>query len=437
MPSAKNENGKKYNILLLTNRDSDNTGDQILEACDISLVSVALKNLGLSSAEYVINSRALGIVKKAYLATGDEKHLETANNLIKAADLVIIGGTPVFNYTYQNFYERTAITVELCKKYNVPIIFSAVGIEYFDESNEKCQRIMESANYDVVRQITTRDDFDSLKRIKKREDLVISKVSDPAVFSRKVMRRFKSPKNPFSTKTIGLVVLRGDGFSNNGYDFSAEGAGKFWCGLKKALEEKGYRVIVFTNGFFEDEAFLQKLVKTYKLPAQSAVFNTNKPEDFMRQLTKCDGVVATRLHPSIISYSLGIPSVGLKWNMKVSGFYEGIGYENRVIEAKDITVDTVLTKLEEAMKEGVSFDSSYAYSVYETLYMGIANALHLPMKPIYSYGKLLRKLPAFKGTTKKEADLKIQKKLRRTYEGYNYRAVKVRELKHARDKQNL
>ena len=39
------EEDKRFNILLLTNRDSDNTGDQVIEACDISLIKTALYNL--------------------------------------------------------------------------------------------------------------------------------------------------------------------------------------------------------------------------------------------------------------------------------------------------------------------------------------------------------------------------------------------------------
>ena len=49
--SSKNETVTKEapdarKILLLTNRDSDNVGDQVIEASDISLIKAAMKNLG-------------------------------------------------------------------------------------------------------------------------------------------------------------------------------------------------------------------------------------------------------------------------------------------------------------------------------------------------------------------------------------------------------
>lgn len=55
---------KKINILLLTNRDSDNTGDQVIEACDIGLISTVMQNLGFKEDEYAISSRAAAIVTK-------------------------------------------------------------------------------------------------------------------------------------------------------------------------------------------------------------------------------------------------------------------------------------------------------------------------------------------------------------------------------------
>lgn len=64
MTEEMNVQPKVYRILLLTNRDSDNVGDQVIEACDISLISTIMMNLGLSPEDFVINSRAAAIVSK-------------------------------------------------------------------------------------------------------------------------------------------------------------------------------------------------------------------------------------------------------------------------------------------------------------------------------------------------------------------------------------
>ena len=140
---------KKYNILLLTNRDSDNIGDQVIEACDIALIKAVMNNLEISSTDYTISSRAGSIVSKKYIETKDAELLKGAEKAIKQADVVIFGGAPVFNYLYQVFYERTASTLEIAEKYNKPVIFSAVGIERYEEENRKCQRLKETLNFTV------------------------------------------------------------------------------------------------------------------------------------------------------------------------------------------------------------------------------------------------------------------------------------------------
>lgn len=41
------KDAKKLTILLLTNRDSDNIGDQVIEASDIALLHAVMSNLGI------------------------------------------------------------------------------------------------------------------------------------------------------------------------------------------------------------------------------------------------------------------------------------------------------------------------------------------------------------------------------------------------------
>ena len=44
------DSNKKIMILLLTNRDSDNVGDQVIEASDIGLLHALMMNLGFDKS---------------------------------------------------------------------------------------------------------------------------------------------------------------------------------------------------------------------------------------------------------------------------------------------------------------------------------------------------------------------------------------------------
>lgn len=79
----------------------------------------------------------------------------------------------------------------------------------------------------------------------------------------------------------------------------------------------------------------------------------NTPEYLISKIADCDGVISCRLHPSIISFSLDVPSVGIMWNAKVKGFYDSIGYGNRVFDVIQEKPEELVDRLELAMKEGI------------------------------------------------------------------------------------
>jgi polysaccharide pyruvyl transferase WcaK-like protein len=179
---------RKTRILLLTNRDSDNVGDQIIEASVISILKGVMKNLGISEDDYEIRSRAGGIISKKYRQTLDPKLLEPARQEISEADLLIFGGAPVFNYKYQDFYLRTITTVEIAQEFGVPVLFSSVGVEPFDAENSKSMALKKALELPCVKQMTTRDDVESLKKYAAGTDTPVARVADPAVFADIVFR---------------------------------------------------------------------------------------------------------------------------------------------------------------------------------------------------------------------------------------------------------
>ncbi|MGC4173876.1 polysaccharide pyruvyl transferase family protein, partial [Demequina sp.] len=363
----------KIRVLLLTNRDSDNVGDQIIEATVISLIKAAYANLDFAPGDFEISTRAAGIVTRAYMKTRDPALLEGARKAISEADVVVFGGAPLFNYSYQNFYLRTIITLELAQEYGVPVLFSSIGVEPFDPNNPKSVALKKALELPVVRQITTRDDFESLAKYVEGTDTPIAHVSDPAVFSdvvfspklaaqaakpaptltrrvksklrrmaRKALRRgtpathaaakpqpaaAPAPKQP----RIGLLATRAGIFKDNGIDFNEADQRAFWLDVVALLTERGYDYKIFTTGHFSDEAFVDSLVRDQSVRASKCAVTVNSPEELINELKACDGVIAYRLHASITSFAYAIPSIGLSWNFKVPYFYESVGHADRAL----------------------------------------------------------------------------------------------------------
>ena len=431
---------ERIRILLITHRNSDNMGDQMIEACNVSLITAVMKNLNKNCQ---INSSGSGMISSRYLRSKDSTLLAEAERAIQETDVVVFGGAPVFNYLYQNFYERTAIIIEIARKYQKPVLFSAIGVESYDESDPRCQYLKKTLNYDCVKQITTRDDFEILKKYKVNENLLIGNAADPAIFAGKIFEQFRSEKQQ---KKIGIFILRRNGFIDNGIPFTKEESAELWLDLIRKLEEHGYDCELLTSGYCEDEAFLEWMIRKYGLNSNKCVFHMDSPEKLVRKISSYEAVISCRLHPSIVAFALDVPSLGIVWNPKVRGFYRSIGYEDRIFETKQIRTEEIVLKLEQAISEGVFKSEPFLMSIYQTLFYGFISTLNIERKNLtpWSYEKLLEEIPVQTESSAKTKERRVRKKFRRIYKIYNEcldekevleRKVKALEIENARLKE--
>lgn len=463
-------------VLLITNRDSDNLGDQVIEACDIALIKTAVSNLGFDTENLEIDSSALGIVSNKYCETDDEALLSRVYEKIQNSTVVLFGGAPVFSYAYKWFYKKTATILRIAKELNKPVLFSAVGIDAYDDASERCQLLKKELHNGSVVQITTRDGIEHLHDYARPTAAItdrlsqsnaslgesgispqsfdygdmetvdvdgtalsfpIGLVSDPAVFTRTVfapsLANIENAKPDTQKKRIGLFVFRAGGFSDNRIAFNRDMQRAMWKSLCQELQSRGYDYELLTSGHFADEAFLQSLIDDGVVPAQKCVTNINTPENLLSHIRSYDGVVTCRLHPSIISFAYDVPSVSLIWNSKVTDFYRHIGYPERAIPTTDIVLDgevsaiCIVDALESAMNEGITKNNAYVESVYATLTDGLATCLGID-KVSYqqlSGQELLDNMYSYEGTTLKKEQDKIRRKFTRCYRKYIENQLKM------------
>lgn len=93
-------------ILLITNRDSDNVGDQVIEACNVSLIKTAMKNLGFDEKHFIIESVALGIVSDKYCETDNMALLNNVYRKIRNCTFVLFGGHRYLIMLTSHFIKR-------------------------------------------------------------------------------------------------------------------------------------------------------------------------------------------------------------------------------------------------------------------------------------------------------------------------------------------
>lgn len=346
-------------VLLLTFKDSSNLGDAVIEACSRNLLKAVLGQLGV--AEYVLESQDLSYNNDADIAS---------------FDLIVFGGGGLVKYKYQDFHEQIPYFVAIAQTHGIPVVFSGVGVEGFDPADPRCLELQKALKSPCVVQITTRDDIESLGRYMTDEAIPIAKVLDPAVLSGRVFNK----KRAKTAQRIGLNVVRGGLFQANGKPWEEDDEVEFWKDVALILEGKGYPYAFFTNGLFSDEVFIQRLENELSLSNDQAILDVNDQDMLLDTLGSFKGVIAFRLHASVISYSLGIPSVGLAWNEKVSFFYENIHYPERALPFADWKAETVVEALEAALNEGVDDRGGPSPSLadtFEWLYRGVDRGLQV------------------------------------------------------------
>lgn len=343
-------------ILLLTYGDSDNVGDQIIETCANQLLKGVLQNLEFS--DYLIDSKDIEYVDET---------------MVGSYDLIVFGGGGIIKFKYQNFYKRISCILSVANIKRIPVIFNAVGVEGFSAKDQRCLILKEAINKSCVRQITTRDDLKTLRKYVINSNITIAKVADPAVFASYVY----DARQDQESNIIGLCVVRGGIFRDNGKDWGDKEEITFWKKTISLITQKGFDYRLFTTGHFADEVFMLKMKTRLKIDDNKVISGVYHREKLINTIKQMKGVIAFRLHAGIISYSLGVPAVGLSWNDKVSFFYETVGMPERALSFKDWNAETVFMRLERALADRKEQEKDFAFimSTYDTLYFGLRNLL--------------------------------------------------------------
>ena len=98
------------------------------------------------------------------------------------ADMIIFVGGGIIKYKQENFYYRVSDIIEEADKYHIPVFLNAVGVEDYDDTDERCLQLKRAINLPCVQAITVRDDLQTLKsRWITNPRIKTASVFDPAV----------------------------------------------------------------------------------------------------------------------------------------------------------------------------------------------------------------------------------------------------------------
>ena len=265
---------------------------------------------------------------------------------IRFCDAVVFAGGGLIKFRGECFLEYISEIVREAQAYDIPVYFNSVGVEGYDENDEKCLALKEVINLPCVRGISVRDDTELLKSSYLTGKQKAYPVIDPAVWCGQTYPDIV----PAGSGHIGLGVARERLFCDYGHeDIDGEYMLNFWKELVYKLEENGYKWKLFTNGLNSDEEFAERVLDYIghgeKLP------QAMNSRELVCDIASFDGVIAQRMHSGIIAYSFGIPVVGLVWNDKMKFWGERIGCKERYIMPEALNARNAFSAFDAAMKE--------------------------------------------------------------------------------------
>ena len=369
------------NILIVSLFD-DNFGDMLIRICFERILRTVLKNLDVS--DYTVDRMSLKRIDK---------------DKITASDIVFFAGGGIFGLSYLNFFEYVDVILQVAEDNEIPVIFSSLGINNMNATKENEHRLAEMLKRSCIKSMSVRDNLELFRHYARDCDFEIVPVCDPAVWAKYVygreIQRVRAGKNENGCKIVGINVVRGGLFKDNGKSWTLGTEEKYLFELKRMLEDEGIDIRFFTNGLTLDDNTLNYFARKHEIPDEQCIY-PHTAREAVEAVAGFDAVIAIRMHASIISYALEIPSVDLMWNEKISFFYKDIGYPDRALPLEECTPELVFEKAKMLLADtGYAAGQNYMMSLYRNLYRVLSGLWHIEGGVPYCFEEVTKEVTRY------------------------------------------
>lgn len=279
------------------------------------------------------------------------------NNKIGVADLIVIDGGGVLEYSYNEYQEYLKTLCDYAEQHSIPIVINAIGrAGEFNPNDFRCKVLMKALSNPCVRYASARDSLESVRAcVKNRFDV---KLCADAAFWVKDAYDIDVSSKTSEKRVIGIGLIRGDALLSYedgfGEGFGEEDLIDLFSNIAYELMKRGYDFRFFTNGFRTDYTLGQRVIAKMNIGEEYLIERPLHAEELLNTISDFSGLITCRMHSSIAAFSMKIPSVILSWNKKVDQYMEVVGYPERAIKRNHFNAEYIVDALTCALEEGVS-----------------------------------------------------------------------------------
>ncbi|GEN99823.1 hypothetical protein NSE01_16560 [Novosphingobium sediminis] len=281
---------------------------------------------------------------------------------LAGCDAVVLGGGNLLTDADLNFPMKIAGALRQAARLRLPVAvygvganrqWSAAGKRLFGEALQSA-KLAYAAVRDARSQAAWRD-------------LLVPQGVRPAALSGDpgllASCHFPRPPLPFDAPLAGLCITAPMALRYHatgpeaGTAADACAALAIWYGTAaRALVAAGLRVALFTNGSPEDRDYLAAMGPAWILAAKGPVTMTNPfadPAEMIHFIAGCQLIVAHRMHACIAAHSFAIPTIGLRWDVKLDSFFALAGRGTFIADTASLDGPALTALARKAMAEGV------------------------------------------------------------------------------------
>lgn len=264
--------------------------------------------------------------------------------ILSDLDAVIFTGGGFLKFKNQGLNYYVEHIVEICERKKISVMFCGVGIEGFDLKDTRCLKLKKSLASHCIKSVTTRDFIEILRNdYLKGISVHSAQVGDPAFW---IPECYGIQKSINEEPIIGINVIRGNIYRDYGNDLSFDELKDIYKNLILALDKKGAKWVLFSNGMKADQVFGRQILSELGMSVKGNLLPVPKsPRALVEMVSNFDIIFGARMHACISAYAIDIPVVGLIWNEKTTRLTELTKQRDMYFEEGEIDLDVIVSKL--------------------------------------------------------------------------------------------
>lgn len=370
-PNNRTPTGNIRNLLVVGVPFSENLGDQLIASCTRHLIQqeypkLQVEFLDLSGRKLrndssvfrhkvvvalfyrvppVLRRAVVAAVLPPYLLL---RHACRWSRSVRTADFILVGGGQLLQDINLNFPFKLFLITHIAERLSRTVSIFAVGADARTSrlGQALLRRVLGSA---TVRGASCRDDASrEAFSILARQPLSTPRLApDPALFA-----PFIYEENARQPGLVGLNITSPAELASaasNPAEFTEKRLLQFWQQVVDSVTRSGSQVLLFTNGAPLDQAFadllLNSLVTDKETYRPKLAARPQRSSELVKLITRCDSIVAHRLHACILAAAFQRRLVGIAWDPKVSSFFSLLGESNACLVPAKASGDAVLKLL--------------------------------------------------------------------------------------------